>query len=290
MRRLIPFIVFLVWTQLCTQAQSAFSVDEEHLSFYADVLVNADAGTNRDKANEIFYRDLQESLNKNGSFAYDYTELKWISFQYPDDRSFRLITWQLKSDDNNFSYYGFYQDADQVIELKSTVDFSKSLSNQNLNPDHWYGRLIYDLISFEDERGAYYMLFGFSQLDQYNKTKVVEILRVEDGQPTFGAPMFDDGTSDIAKLRLSFRYSADSMLNVDYNKGLNMLVYDHLIQRMGRMPGQGPTYLPDGTYEAYKLELGEWVYVEQLYNEIIEKPDQGTKKETRDILGRVKGN
>ncbi len=290
MRRIILSTLGFILSMIALAAQLNFSADEAHLAFYADVLVNADAAQHRVKANEIFYQDIKETLQKEGSFEHDFASLKWISFQTPADSTFRLISWQLKSADDEFSYFGFYQDADQLIELESSVEYSKNLSYQELSAEQWYGRLIYDMVPFEDERGAYYMIFGFRQLDQFNKTKVIDILRVDDAQLSFGAAIFDDGAQDKAKNRLAFLYSADAVLNVDYNPGLKMLVYDHLVQRMGRIPGQGPTYLPDGSYEAYKLEAGEWVYVEQLYNDIIEKPNTSTRRAKVDILGRPKKN
>jgi len=288
-RIIFSSIIFLIHSATIT-AQTDFSKDEAHLSFYADVLVNADSGIHRDKANQVFYQDLKIILQKAGSFDHDFSSIKWVSFQYPADRSFRFITWQLKSTDDDYDYFGFFQDRDQVIELKSTVDYSKSLSSQSLDAQQWYGRLIYDMVPIEDQGEKYYLLFGFRQLDQYNKTKVIEVLHIDKGKPSFGSPMFNKGTGDQHMQRLAFLYSADAVLNVDYNLGLKMLVYDHLVQRMGRIPGQGPTYLPDGSYEAYKLEAGEWVYVEQLYNDIIEKPRDSSPKRKVDILGRAKNN
>ncbi len=288
--RVLQFLclsIFLM-SNLYSQDQADFEKEQIDLAYHADILVNAVSPDHRERAHEEFYKDIKSVLEQEGSFEFPFDSLHWISIQYAPDKSFRFITWQLSGLANSYSYYGFYQDAAQTLELNSTVKYGRNVEYANIDTDNWYGQLVYDIIPMED----YYFLFGFKQLDQFTKTKVAEVLRIVDGKPVFGSGVFEDNSSKYgdAKKRIVLQYSADALVNLTYNPGLNMLVYDHLVSRMGRLPGQGPTMVPDGTYKGYKNDAGKWSYVDHLYSEISdEKPKSGTKKESRDLFGRGKG-
>jgi len=268
------FILLAIFCQynLSAQITNDTKPTEQDLAFYADVTINADNPNHRLRANDYFYKEFKVFLEEEGSFDNSLEALQWISIQYAPDRSFRLISWQLAGPDHGYEYFGFYQDQHQLIELKSSVEFSQSLDREKITAESWYGQLIYEILPIDN----YYLLFGFRQLDQFTKTKVVKVLDFKDGKPNFDRAVFKNKDSEQLSL-LAIAYSADITATMNYNPGLNMIVQDHLIQRMGRMPGQGPTFLPDGTYEAYKKEGNVWVYVEQLYNEIIEKPTDRKK-------------
>jgi len=286
---LFKYVLFYISiiTPFVSGAQIDFEEQQQDLSFYADVLVNARAAHNRERAHEAFYSDFKHVLEQDGSFTFPFDSLHWISIKTSPDGTFRFITWQLAGQENTFSYFGFYQDQDQLIELNSNVDFSRNFVYEDINPQNWYGQLIYDIVAIDD----YFMVFGFRQLDRYTKTKVAELMRIEGQNLIFGAPIFKDGESAYKEnmSRVVIQYSADVLANLTYNPGLDMLVFDNLIERMGRIPGQGQTLLPDGTYKAFKNEGDIWTYVDHLYNEIAdEKPRQGNRKEKRDLFGKGK--
>lgn len=281
------FICIILLHSVIGEAQIDFEERQKDLAFYADVLVNARGAHNREKANDIFYQDFSKVLAESGSFHFPFDSLHWISIQESPDQSFRFITWQVLGQDHSYSYHGFYQDETQLIELKNTVDYGRNLVYEEINPENWYGQLVYDIVEVDD----YYMIFGFRQIDKFSKTKVVDVMKKENGNLSFGAPIFNDGGSAYKEnmSRVVIQYSADVLANISYNPALNMLVFDNLIERMGRIPGQGSTMLPDGTYKAYKNDGNSWTYVEHLYEEIAdEKPKKGNRKEQRDIFGKGK--
>ena len=289
MRALLLFSLslFLV-SNLYAQDQPDFEKEQIDLAYHADIFVNAVNPIHRERAHEEFYKAMKSVLEQDGSFDFPFDSLHWVSIQYAPDRSFRFISWQLVGVANSYSYNGFYQDATQTLELNSAVNYGRNVEYEDIDTENWYGQLVYEIVPMED----YYFLFGFKQIDQFTKTKVAEVLRIVDGKPVFGSSVFEDNSSKYndAKKRIVLQYSADALVNLTYNPGLNMLVYDHLVSRMGRLPGQGPTMVPDGTYKGYKYDAGKWSYVDHLYSEISdEKPKSGTKKENRDLFGRGKG-
>lgn len=286
LKSIVCFIIFAVPIFGIAQ-QVDFEERQQDLAFYADVLVNARGAHNRERAHDSFYKDFSQLLAEDGSFDFSFDSLHWISIQKSPDERFRFISWQLQGQNKDYSYYGFYQDRDRLIELNSTVDFGKNFVYEDISPANWYGQLIYDIVPIDD----YYIIFGFRQLDRFSKTKVAEIMRIDDGRLVFGAPIFNEGKSSYNEnmSRVVIRYSADVLANITYNPVLNMLVFDNLIERMGRIPGQGETLLPDGTYKAFKNEGDSWIYVDQLYAEILdEKPKTGNRKEQKDIFGKGK--
>ena len=122
------------------------------------------------------------------------------------------------------------------------------------------------------------------------------MLTFEDGQPVFGAEIFkkvQENKRDDVKSRLLLKYSDDANVSINFNPGLDMIVLDHLIPRMGTRPGQGPTFLPDGSYVGYAwdAENGFFNYIDKIYNQVSDtppmpKPILGEQEKSKDIFGR----
>ncbi len=47
-------------------------------------------------------------------------------------------------------------------------------------------------------------------------------------------------------------------------------MFDHLTM-IGGEYGEGPVQIPDGTYEAYRLNNGKWEYVEKVFDQILDE-------------------
>jgi hypothetical protein len=136
----------------------------------------------------------------------------------------------------------------------------------------------------------YYIAFGINRKDKFTTTKTAEIFSIEDGKLRIGMPIFKDAAG--VKERLHLTYSSDANVTLNYNPELGVIIFDHLISRMGNIPGQGPTQLPDGSYSGYQYTEGNWVYVDKMYNQISAVPPgeekQNKKKNKKDLFGRVK--
>jgi len=69
-----------------------------------------------------------------------------------------------------------------------------------------------------------------------------------------------------------------------------MIVYDHIISTI--LPGIGPGMVQDGSYEAYELKRGKWIYVEKLFNETQDEPIRPVpilnERKGKDIFGKQK--
>lgn len=287
------FFIFLLGG-MCSYSTLQAQASGIDLGFYADVLVNADGDEHRVEAHNIFYHHLKEELAQPNAFQNKFEELKWISFQYPQDSSFRFISWQLKRSDDVYDYFGFYQhESGLVQELKNTVPIAKNIEYDDFSAEYYVGQIFIAIETFEDKEGPYYMLFGFKQTDQFSKAKIADIIRInDDGSPSFNYPLFnmkDDEIRPRKKNRIVLQYSADALTSIIYNPGLNMIVHDHMIQKPGFIKGQGMTQYPDGSYEGYESKDGEWQYIEKLYNHTYdEAPTPQPVGKDRDLFGKIK--
>ncbi len=140
-----------------------------------------------------------------------------------------------------------------------------------------------------------YILFGYRQFAKFDKVKVLDVMSIKEDEVKFGKELFVrkiEGERDEIKTRLLLTYSADASVTLNYNANMGMIVYDNLITRMGRIEGQGPTQLPDGSFVGYKQEIDSWVYVDKIFNQTSDEaprpmPVLGSDAK-KDIFGKSK--
>ena len=90
---------------------------------------------------------LVRALKVENSFHYPFNRLKSVSIQYPSDSTFRIFTWQLYVDENDYRYYGAIQMNSPDLKLYPLVDRSFQIENvefEALPPEKWYGAVIYN--------------------------------------------------------------------------------------------------------------------------------------------------
>lgn len=267
------------------------------LTFLCDVMANAYDGKHRVMAGNEFNRMFAEELKKPGSYANPFNDLKWISIKTDAAKTFRIFTWQIRDEKNIHKSYGYIQMKDGgVVELKDNVSaMSKDLEYETMDANNWFGCMYYNMKEFKTEKGIAYVLFGYDGLDDKNRIKIVEVLSFENGKPVFGADVFKikDGARPDLKYRILVDYSALANVNCNYNEGMDMIVHDFLINRMGIASDGGPAKIPDGTYVGYQWDGKFWNYIEQLAHQVSNPEDifyQPKAKEEvkKDLFGRKK--
>ncbi len=268
-----------LWSQgrISATDMEKFKAVEDTLGLLSYAFVNDSLEENRFLAVRAFIPTLVKSLKMKGSFSYPFQQLSSVSIQYPADSTFRIFTWQLYVDKDTYRYYGAIQMNTDELKLFPLADRSfeieEDLETAVLGPDRWYGTVYYNLHTVAYGGQTYHLLFGFDGYEFFRKRKVVEVLRFVDGKPVFGAPVFvkqeNDG-SFTQKNRLVLEYSAAASVRLNYDPALNLLMFDHLTM-VGGEYGEGDVQIPDGTYEAYRLNNGKWEYVEKVFNQILDE-------------------
>lgn len=272
-------------------------VYEDTLALLSFLIVNDSLEENRLLAVKKFIPTLVTALKLENSFHYPFERLRSISIQYPADSTFRIFTWQLYVDENDYRYFGAIQMNESPLKLFPLRDRSHEVADINkdiLTPETWYGSVYYNLKEFDTREGKKYLLFGYDGYSFHTKRKLIDVLSFKDGKPVFGAPVFvstDPEHPHEPKNRIVLTYSAAASVKLNFDGHLDMIVFDHLISGMSEVPGQGPTNLPDGSYEGYQLKNGHWEYVSKVFHHVYETAPReepildGSRK--KDLFGRT---
>ena len=270
---------------------------EDTLGFTSFLVINDSIPENRFAGTKKLIKTLVAALQIENSFGYPFERMKGVSIQYPADSTFRVFTWQLYVDVDEYRYFGAIQMNSPELKLFPLFDRSSEvhdLEAEILSPEHWYGALYYNIRQFDTADGERkYLLFGYDGYSMWTKRKLVEVLSFEDGKAVFGAPVFVSQNKETGELstknRVLQEYSAEAAFKMNYDETYEIILFDHLIVTGGSY-GQGPVMVPDGSYEGYRLEDGKWMWVEKVFHQTQEKAPRPEpvldSRKKGDILGR----
>ncbi len=281
--------LFLFLTHLCV-------AQVNDLDFYGDAMLNAVQYDHKAYAADRFTELFEKKLSTPDSFKDEMKDIQWVSKMYSLDTSVRVITYQIQVAEDRFKSFGFLQESNgTLIKLNAVnAELEDDIEYLDLDPQNWYGALYYNIIESEIDGTTYYLLFGYDGYSKYDRRKLVDVLyKNEEEEWTFGSEIFEvqkEGERADVKKRILIEYSADSNVTLNFQSGLDMIVHDHLIRRIGSMPGQGATNLSDGSLVGYQLKESKWQYVERIFNDVLDEapfpqPVLGTES-GKDILGK----
>ncbi len=269
----------------------------DDIAYYGDVMVNAYEAKHRVRAKVEFDLLIDRYVTEGYYKTDDWAAVEpYTRQQESEDESLFIITYQVNTGVYPYTYGGYVIHEGNITQLRheSTLDLDSQY--QSYGAEDWYGALYYNLLPIKGNPQSY-LLFGYQHAKEFDKAKFIDVITVQDGDITFGKEIFitrvEDGRDDI-KQRFILEYSSDTNASLNYNESIDMIIFDHLMPRMGQQAGQGSTYVPDGTYEGYKYEKGSYVYVEKIFDHIYDEAPRpepvfnngtGNKK---DILGKEK--
>ena len=241
---------------------------EDTISVLSRGVMNAEIPDERLYACHQMIPTLVRALKIKHSFDYPFPRLESVAISYPADSSFRIFSWQLKINDGEFKYFGAIQWNQPDLKLVALADRSDELTDPErtvLKPGNWYGAVYYNILPFKlADQSPAWLLFGYDSYAVNDRRKVIDVIRMEQGNPVFGAPVFKID-KNLSKSRLIYQFSADAVIRVNYDEVEKMIICDHLTSQKGHLPGQGMTMVPDGSYEGYKFEKGYWKYIEEVF-------------------------
>lgn len=283
-RIIILSFLFFFFSQTITAQEEISPSDLEYIQTMEDTLaliafatINDSISENRFGATRELAKRLVKTLKKPNSFHYPFSRLsQYVSIQYPQDSTFRVFTWQLFVNDNEYRYYGAIQMNTTDLKLFGLIDRSFNmtgdLEQMTTNPKEWYGALYYGIKTVEQADGNYYLLFGYDHSEFFRQRKIVEVLHFQNnGSPQFGLPVFLDEKTAKTKNRLVIEYSTATSAGIRYDEIQEMIIFDHLVTMNGQY-GEGPTNFPDGSYEGYIEKDGKWLYVEKIFDQVSDEP------------------
>ena len=253
--------------------KSDIQILEDTLNVLSYAMVNDSTPVKRYASCQKFIKTLVKALKNDNSFDFPFERVRSVSIQYAPDSTFRIFSWQLYVDINEYRYYGTIQMNQPKLKLYPLVDRSEEVEDPYmdiLEPKNWYGSLIYNIKSFDTEEGKKYLLFGFDGYRFFTKRKLIDVLAFDGDKAILGAPVFEAEDSTIVN-RFILEYSADARVKMNWNDDLNMVAFDHLIEMASPYKGQGMMYIPDGDMDGLNFENGIWKYKRRLFNEVLEE-------------------
>jgi hypothetical protein len=258
-----------------------FEKHQDSLKSFADDIVNAPEPNQRFRADSFFIRMLVRSLKIPNSFYYPFDSLQTISKLYAPDSSFRIFTWQIKKDVYVFLQRGAIQmrTADgslKLIPLHDISMFTKKPQDSVRGANNWIGAIYYRIIQKNFNGKNIYTMLGFDDFTINSNKKWMEVLTFnEQGQPVFGGPYFSF-KNDSAKAskkevdRFYIEYKKEASTTFNYDTSMNMIVYDHLISETDE-PNRKESYVPDGDYEGFRWENGQWLHISKVFNATLQE-------------------
>ena len=217
-----------------------------------------------------FVKQLSRTLKIKGSWHYPFDSLKYVSILRSPDNLFRIMTWNIATNDENFRYFGVIQmNPDVIRRYKDTVnlrpfypliDRSDSVSDifhAVLDADHWWGATYYKIIATSAQSGTYYTLLGWDGATSRSNKKIADVLTFKNNKPYFGAPIFDVKGKSIL-YRMIWEFSNRATMTLRYEEKRKMLVYENIVPSKPQNAGMYETYVPDGSYDYMVWKKGKW--------------------------------
>jgi hypothetical protein len=230
-------------------------------------MINSLEPENRVIASYRIIRCMKTALKVKNSYQYQFDSLLPIQVIEPPDKSFRIFTWFTVSNEKIHKYYGAIQVRSDTLKLFPLIDYSdftdkpeeKTVDNQN-----WIGALYYAVIPVKAGKQMYYTLLGSDGHTSASNKKVLDVLWfAKNGQPRFGAPIFNTGKKGTQN-RFILEFSDEAWATLRFDAAENKIVYDHVEPPSEAMEGFFPQYLPDGTYEGFEWKKGKWQHVDMI--------------------------
>lgn len=244
---------------------------EDTLKELSTNMVFKEEASDRFRSDSLFTRTFVRALKTKNSFYFPFDSLN-ISKLYAPDSTFRIFTWQLKKDEYVYLQKGAIQmnTPDGSLKLFPLFDYSmftpKPLDSVRTR-NNWIGAIYYRIIEKEYNGRKYYTLLGFDDFSVSSNKKWMEVMHFnERGEPVFGGPVIsfkEDSARKPVQARFSIEYKKEAKTFFNYDPEKDIIVYDHLISESNE-PQKKSTYIPDGDFEAFKWQKGQWVHIERL--------------------------
>jgi hypothetical protein len=203
------------------------------------------------------------ALNMEGAMDFKWERLDRIGVINSEDGHLRIFTWHVMEDPDRYSYYGFIQIKDKrdrirVIELQDNRKPQRNLRILDQSAEDWYGKLYYQVITEKHKRKSYYTLLGMDFNDTRSTIKTIEAISIQRNRPRFEKGLFLYGNQHLDRVVLE--YSSQVSMSVRYDRGINMITFDHLEPLHPIYRNNFEFYGPDGSFDGLEFSDGVWIF------------------------------
>jgi hypothetical protein len=279
--RFSTYLIFFLLLMLFAQGLDAQEISaanrktlgkkEDSLKNWSARMVFSEDAADRFRADSHFVRTLVRALQVKNSFYFSFDSLN-ISRLYSPDSVFRIFTWQLKKDEYVYHQKGAIQvntpdGSLKLIPLYDRSMFIRDPLKQVSADTNWIGAIYYKIILKEHEGRKYYTLLGFDDFSVASNKKWMDVMHFnEQGRPVFGGRYFSFKNDTIKRpdqYRFGIEYKKEARTFFNYDPEKDMIVFDHLVSETEE-PERKNTYIPDGEFEAFQWQNGQWVHLPRI--------------------------
>jgi len=274
------FFTSIAFISLCGNAQPIVNSVQEEEAAIGKLMVQIAGRPDFDELNRLnaeVFSKLKAMLNTPESFNYPFDSLKHIGKVVSPDNNWKLFTWNIPLPGGYHKIFGLLQVKRDKVSPLVTYELIDSRTKiptpmgQTLTPQQWYGALYYQVVKKKADGRVYYALIGVDPNDMFTSKRVIDVLYFdEQGNPQFGAPIFDNGKRKFS--RIIFEYSAKVSMVMRYVPESDMIIFDHLSPSEPRYSNDYRFYGPDFSYDGFKFEKGRWLLYSDLDMRNAERP------------------
>jgi hypothetical protein len=290
------FLLFLLPTFLYSQqtdgSDSAFFSDKElELSKIGNRILVEIEEVDRLAACQEFIPKLVSTLKKENSFTYPFDSLKNIAIIYSPDSLFRIFSWQLEINREEYRYFGAIQMNKKELTLIPLIDRSDYIQNfegSSNSSNEWFGALYYNIKAFEVSGETYYLLFGYDGISSSKNSKLIDIMKFEESGVNFGYPLIHlNGGEKLNRFMIT--YSENSVVTLNFNAHFQKVIYDNLKTVGVQGSETSKQVVPDGTYRGFELKEDGWYAIEKVFDHVYETPPRpNPKSDNNDLFQKPK--
>ncbi|MDR2359563.1 MAG: hypothetical protein LBD87_07195 [Prevotellaceae bacterium] len=254
--------LYLITGWLCGSFAVQAQVLEERAANLPMLMRQAAAETDsvrKTAAMAVFAAAFEETLRREAAPDNVFDSIPYLGMLVSPDRKVRIFTWNLPLTATQHRYFGVVQyRTHNTVRTTVLSDVKDSLAGRpetiTLNNGRWFGALYYDLLQNKTASRVYYTLLGYDFHSGVTHRKLLDVLTFdEQGVPSFGAPLFDNGRWKASRVLLE--YSAATPFYLSYLPRKKMIVFQRLeTVSLGGLPGR----VPSGEFDGLQFYDGEW--------------------------------
>lgn len=248
---------------------------DDSLQEYGNKMLDELMATDRLRADSMFTRLLVRAMRVSNSYYYMFDSMQMAPVLYPADSSFRIITWHLQMNDDNYRQKGVIQmntpdGSVKFVPLFDVSDYSEHPLDSVRNNQQWIGAVYYKILQHTVANKPVYTLLGYDENSELSTRKWIEPLTfTENGEPQFGGDYFFVGNDSIlpkGSKRFVIEYKKEGRARINYDEEDSLIVIDNLVSETGE-PEKKYTLIPGGDYEAFKWDNTGWKFIDKLFME-----------------------
>lgn len=237
---------------------------EDTLVYLSDSMQMSPLPEARIDGSYAFIKVFKRFLQLKTSYAYPLEKLsKKIAIVQPEDKTFKIYTWDVVRSNTQLRYYGALHMADGSFQplIDASDQIIRGAADSTFFNMRWYGAEYYNITQKKIGTQNAYFLFGYNGNSVDGDKKIVEPFGFDrQGRAIFGAPVFKirDKKGMQTKMRFILDYQKQSRISMNYDKEKDLIIYDHCESSVGDNNKKN-TFVPDGTYDGLQWDGRYWV-------------------------------